>query len=267
MAVDTIMAVDAPVRRRPRAWLEILTVLWLAWLYDAISNLAAIRQAAAEAHAHSVLHLEAVLHLDPEKWLNHLLAPHPIIGLWISDYYDNAHFVITFGVLGWLWWRHPGPYRPLRTGLVLINVIGFAIFWRYPMAPPRMVPGLGIVDVVAETGAFGSWHAGTLAHHANELAAMPSLHLAWATWSSWAVWRVARGRRWAAAVWLYPASMAIAVIATGNHFVADVVAGVAVTAVAVPAADVFHRRLELRSVRSARSAGQAEDASAESVSA
>ena len=252
------MASPTPVRRRPRVWVELLTIVWLAWLYDAVSNLAPIRQAAAVAHARSVLHLEQILHLDPEKWLNHLLAPHPAIGLWISDYYDNAHFVVTFGVLGWLWWRHPGQYRPLRTGLVLINVIGLAVYWRYPMAPPRLVPGLGIVDVVAKTGAFGSWHSGTLATHANELAAMPSLHLAWATWSAWAIWRVCRARRWAAAVWLYPAATAIAVVTTGNHFIADVIAGVAVTLVAIPVADWLHRRQIVRAAGSALHVEEAE---------
>lgn len=258
------MALPTLAPRRPRVWVEVLAIVWLAWVYDMVSNLAPIRQAAAEAHARSVFHLERVLHLDPEQWLNHLLVPHPTIGLWISDYYDNAHFVVTFAVLGWLWWRHPGHYRPLRTALVLINVIGLAVYWRYPMAPPRMVPSLGIVDVVAKTGAFGSWHSGTLAQHANELAAMPSLHLAWATWSSWAAWRVLRGRRWAVAVWVYPAATAIAVITTGNHFVTDVVAGIIVTGVAVPVADFLYRR---QLIRTAGSVLHDENAGEESVAA
>lgn len=211
-------------------------IIWLAWVYDVIANLTPLRIAAAFAHARSVLHLETVLHIDPEMTLNHWLAGHPALGLWISNYYDNAHFVVTLGVVGWLWWRHPSLYRPLRNGLVLANVIGFFVFWVYPMAPPRMLAG-HFVDIVAQTGAFGAWHSGTLAKHANELAAMPSLHMAWAVWSSWAVFRVWRGRRWAPLVWLYPAFTAVAVIATANHFVLDVVAGIATTVVAMWAGD------------------------------
>ena len=69
-------------------------------------------------------------------------------------------------------------YRPLRNSLVLVNVLGFVVFWRFPVAPPRMLDGF--TDVVASTHAFGSWHTGALASHANQVAAMPSLHMAWA---------------------------------------------------------------------------------------
>ena len=37
----------------------------------------------------------------------------------------------------------------MRTQLVIINLIAFVVFWRYPLAPPRMFPGLGYQDVVA----------------------------------------------------------------------------------------------------------------------
>ncbi len=57
-------------------------------------------------------------------------------------------------------------------------MLAFVVFWRYPVAPPRMLPGF--TDVVASTHAFGSWHTGALASQANQLAAMPSLHIAWA---------------------------------------------------------------------------------------
>lgn len=244
------MAWRTPAGRRPRWWVEAAVLVWLLWAYDATANLAHLRQAAAVAHARSVVHLEAVLHLDPELAMDRWLAGHPLLGWWVSTFYDNAHFVVTLGVLGWLWWRHPGPYRPLRTALAGLNVVALAVFWWWPMAPPRLVPGYGAVDVVAATGAPGSWHAGTLAHHANELAAMPSLHLAWAVWSAWALWQVwrsgaagGRARRWAPVVWAYPASVAVGVLATGNHFVADVAAGVVLAAAVVPAADRVHRWL------------------------
>src|SRR5579863_1510033 len=146
------------VRTRPRWWPELLVIVWLLWLYDSINDLAPIRQAAADLHARSILHLEQVLHLDPEAALNHWLATQHTLALWIGDYYDNAHFVVTFGVVAWLYWRRPDLYRPLRTGLVIINLIGFAVFWRYPLAPPRLFDPHRYVDVVASSHAFGSWH-------------------------------------------------------------------------------------------------------------
>ena len=41
----------------------------------------------------------------------------------------------------------------MRTPLVFVNLIAFAVFWRYPLAPPRMLAGLGYRDVVASTHA------------------------------------------------------------------------------------------------------------------
>ncbi|MGH9115259.1 MAG: phosphatase PAP2 family protein, partial [Acidimicrobiales bacterium] len=153
------------------------------------------------------------------------------------NYYDNAHFVVTFGIVAWLWWRHPVEYRPLRTGLVLTNIIAFVVFWVYPMAPPRLLDPRRFTDVVASTQAFGSWHTGTLASAADQLAAMPSLHIAWAAWSALAFWRIFHRRRLAHLAWLYPALTAFAVLSTGNHFVLDVIGGVLTIVVATIVAD------------------------------
>ena len=53
---------SAPARRtkRSRWWLETLLVVWLAWVYDAITNLAPLRVHAALAHARGVLPGRAV---------------------------------------------------------------------------------------------------------------------------------------------------------------------------------------------------------------
>jgi hypothetical protein len=225
------------VSRRPRWWPELLVIAWLCWVYDAISNLAPVRQATATTHARSILHLETSMHLDPEASLVHWLARHHTLAVWIANYYDNAHFVVTLGVVGWLWWRYPMQYRPLRTSLVLTNVIALVVFWLYPTAPPRLLDPARYPDVVASTHAFGSWHSGTLATAANQLAAMPSLHISWAAWSAFAVWQVFRHRRGAVVVWVYPAVTCVAVMATANHFLLDVVAGAVTLVLATVIAD------------------------------
>jgi hypothetical protein len=217
--------------KRTRWWVEALAIAWLCSLYDTITNLAPLRLHAALGHAQALLHLEQSLHFDPELGLDRWLAGHHTLGLAVSDYYDNAHFVVTLGLLGWLWWRRTDIYRPLRNSLVLVNLLAFIVFWRYPVAPPRMLKGF--TDVVASTHAIGSWHTGALASHANELAAMPSLHMAWAAWCAAALWQLSR-RRWVRAVAvLYPCLTAIAVLATGNHFVLDILGGLVAMALAV----------------------------------
>jgi hypothetical protein len=216
---------------RTRWWVEGLVVVWLCWVYDAITNFAPLRLHAAIAHARGVLHLEQSLHLDPELGLDRWLAGHHTLGLFLSDYYDNAHFLVTLGLLGWLWWRRADLYRPLRNSLVVVNLIGFTVFWLYPVAPPRMLNGF--TDVVASTHAFGGWHTGALASHANQLAAMPSLHMAWAVWCSIALWQLSE-RLWVRVLAVsYPCVTALATLATGNHFVLDLLAGLAAIALAV----------------------------------
>jgi hypothetical protein len=216
---------------RTRLWIECLVIVWLCWLYDATTNLAPLRLSVALGNARGILHVERFLHLDPELTLDRWLAAHHTLGLVLSDYYDNAHFVVTLGLLGWLWWKRADLYRPLRNSLVLVNVLGFIVFSLFPVAPPRMLPGYA--DVVASTHAFGSWHTGALASHANELAAMPSLHMAWAGWCTLALWRITK-RRWVRALAvLYPCLTALAVLATGNHFLLDIFGGFVVLTVSV----------------------------------
>lgn len=222
--VDTEWTEPSP--RRSPWWAEALAIFWLLWLYDEVNNLSSLRLPSALAHGASLVHLEQVLHLDPELSLNAWAAAHRAIALPMADFYNGAHFAVTLGLVAWLWWRHPVLYRPLRNSLVLINVLGFLVFWAYPLAPPRMLSGSGFVDVVAVTHAWGSWHSGAVASQANELAAMPSLHVAWAVWSTLAVWQILRGRRWRVAAIAYPIMVAFVVMATANHYLLDVVAGV-----------------------------------------
>jgi hypothetical protein len=239
-ATDAAAVAQHQATRSPW-WIEVGVIVWLLWVYDAVTNFAPLRLDVALKHARGVLSLERSLHMDPELSLDRWLAGHHTLGLILSDYYDNAHFVVTLGVLGYLWWRRADLYRPLRNSLVLVNVLAFIVFWCYPVAPPRMLDGF--TDVVASTGAFGSWHTGTLASHANQLAAMPSLHMAWAAWCGLAVWRIST-RRWVRTVAvLYPCLTALAVLSTGNHFLLDVLAGLLTLAVSMLIVELMRRSL------------------------
>jgi hypothetical protein len=235
----------AKLRPRTRLWVEFVVIVWLCWIYDAITNLAPLRLHGAIAHAQGILHLEQTLNLDPELALDRWLAGHHTLGVVLSGYYDNAHFVVTLGLLGWLWWMRADIYRPLRNVLVLVNVLAFIVFWRYPVAPPRMLVHQGFSDVAASTNAFAYWHKGALASQANQLAAMPSLHIAWALWCTLVVFSISK-RRWLRALAvLYPCLTAFAVLATGNHFVFDIAGGLVVAVVAVAIVWLARRWREL----------------------
>jgi hypothetical protein len=261
--------------------LEVLAVGWLAWLYDVVTGMAPLRQPLALAHGRSLLAAEQALHVAVERPLNHWLASRHALGVVLSYYYDNAHFAVTFALLGWLWWRRADIYRPLRNALVGINLIGLLVFWRYPVAPPRMLGGFS--DVIASSHALGSWHTGSLAADADQLAAMPSLHIAWAVWCALALWRMsstwmastveessgARPRRGAlrravrVLALAYPAFTALVVLCTANHYLLDVLAGALTAALAVALvhlASVPHVTKLLRSRRDGRLSAAADDA-------
>jgi membrane-associated phospholipid phosphatase len=222
---------QAAAPARTRWWVELLVIGWLLFVYDAINNLAPLRLSTALGNGRGILHVEQALRIDPELSLDRWLASHHTLATILANYYDNAHFVVTLGLLGYLWFSRADLYRPLRNSLVLVNVIGFVVFWRFPVAPPRMLDGF--TDVVASTHAFGSWHTGPLASQANQLAAMPSLHMAWAAWCGLALWRIS-ARRWLRGLaLLYPCLTALAVLATGNHFVLDILGGLLAMALSV----------------------------------
>lgn len=236
--------VERSVQTRPRLWTQALLIGVVLWAYDAVNNTSPFPRSAAFAHATSLVRVETRLHLDPEFALNRWLSLHVTLGRALADYYDIAHFAVTLTVLAWIWWRYPSRYRPLRNALLGINAIGFVIFWAFPVAPPRMLTSLGFTDIVAVTHAVGSWSTGALASQANEFAAMPSLHVAWALWCAGAIWLVRKDPLSRIVAVAYATGTAVIVLATANHYFLDVAAGAATTVVAYGMAVAVARRRE-----------------------
>ncbi len=220
--------------------LELTWLVFLVWIYDWLQDLAPLRRTLAFDNAHRVLSFETRLGLDPERALDHWLSNQHVLAFLASNFYSNAIFAVTFAFAAYLWWCRPDLYRPLRNDLVLANLIGFAVFWAFPVAPPRMLPGF--IDVVVKAGGLGAWHD-TLIRHADQFAAMPSMHLGYAVWCSLVAWRLARrrgSRRVALAFAIgYPLMTALVVIGTGNHYLLDVVAGVSTVVVSVLVIEVL----------------------------
>jgi diacylglycerol O-acyltransferase len=212
--------------RSEQVWLlvDVLIVAWLCWLFDAINNLAPVRQALAVRNGNDVLDIERTLHLDPERALDVSLARHHALSEIVVFWYENVHIVVTLLVFAWLWWRRSDALGALRATLVAVNLIALAVFWSFPVAPPRMLSS-AYVDLVARTHGLPVWQIGATALHSNQLCSLPSLHIAWATWSALGVWALSK-RRWLRALaCVYPFVTTYAVMATGNHYLLDAIAG------------------------------------------
>jgi hypothetical protein len=235
LPTGTTAGVEGPDgRARSSIVLELTWLAFLVWIYDWLEDLAPLRRKLAFANAHRILSFEQNIGLDPERALDHWLSHQTVLAFLASNIYSNAIFAVTFGFAAYVWWWRPDLYRPLRYSLILANMMAFAVFLVVPVAPPRMLSGF--VDVVQTAGGLGAWHD-TLIKYADQFAAMPSMHLGYAVWCSVVAWRIARrpAAKVAAVAFgaVYPVLTAVIVLATGNHYLLDVLAGTAVTVLAV----------------------------------
>lgn len=232
-------------RTRPSLVGEVAIVVFLLAGYNRVAVLAAGEPHEAVARGRDILALERLLGIEVELPLNALVAGHERLGQVLAVYYDFAHASVTITVLGLVYLLAPPAYRRARSALVTINLTGLAVYFLIPVAPPRLLPGEGFVDVVAQSGTWGAWEAASTGAEplVNVYAAMPSLHVAWALWVVLAV-RSLTDRPVARA--LAGAHLALTitiVVVTGNHYLLDVAGGAALTAASWAAVGVAGRRL------------------------
>ncbi|KOV71248.1 membrane protein [Streptomyces sp. MMG1121] len=221
------------VLTRPNLLLELLLIRVVYAAYQQV-RLAATGgtisggRARAEHHGRIVLDVERFLHIDIEHWANHAVVK---IG-WLKDffnfYYESFHFVVPLTVLAVLYWRRPVDYRWARASLGFATFLALIGFWLFPLAPPRLMPTLGMIDTVHGVQDFSKPNYGTLTALTNQYAAMPSLHFGWALWCG-VVIAIIAPKWWMKALGLlHPLFTVSAIIATGNHWVLDAVGGAAV---------------------------------------
>ena len=220
-----------PGRRRAlrRALSEILLVAVLFTAYK-IGRLAADGHVGeALANAEHVWNLERALRLPSEYALQHLVVAHYWLIKAANCYYAYVHFPATAAALIWLYVRRPERYVPTRRLLAWLTAASLAVHLVFPLAPPRMLTDVGMVDTGHLFGpaVYGSPSTDTLT---NQFAAMPSLHVGWALAVAIAVIGATTSRwRW---LWLiHPALTLLVVVVTGNHYWLDALVATALLGV------------------------------------
>ncbi len=198
-------------------------------IYDSARGVVVGGAATAIRNARTVAGIERSLHVFVEPSIQAALTHVPGLVTLFGFGYATFHLGVTGAVLLWLYYRRPGVFARVRTLLVvttLLALIGFAFF---PVAPPRLA-GVGIADTLNIGRA--TVESGVLHWLYNPYAAVPSLHMAFAVIAGGSVVAFARHRAVRLVGLGYPVFVAAEVLATGNHFLFDVVTGVAVVAVA-----------------------------------
>jgi membrane-associated phospholipid phosphatase len=144
----------------------------------------------------------------------------------LSNLYLAAQLVIVPGTLICLYRRSPHVYRQLRNTVVATWLIAVPVFALFPVAPPRLAD-LGIADTVSQQASVNLTGRSTIFY--NELAAVPSLHVGFAVAVGVAA-AFALRRPWAKTLaLLWGPIVSLSVVATGNHYLFDIAAGLAVT--------------------------------------
>jgi membrane-associated phospholipid phosphatase len=232
--------------RFARDWVPIVLLLTLYNLSRGLAN---------TAHPH-VTEL-----VDADRWLTGWATGGGIPTIWLQNrFYDPgqvhwydviasfvyfSHFVTALTAAAILWLRNRALWAAFMRRWFFLSAAGLLTYFLYPAAPPwwaaihnsadqEVAPGAGVIGAVDRISTRG-WQllglhgTGNMLNRAqnvaaNPVAAMPSLHTAFALFV--AVFFVSQvARKWWPLLLSYPLAMAITLIYTGEHYLIDVLAG------------------------------------------
>lgn len=213
----------------PRGWFDLLRQILLfvgaLLLYQVVRGLVDGNDVAkASWNATKIIDLERAMHVFVEPSIQAwALNRH-----WLVDAADwtylNAHFIVTLSALAFIYTRRNDSFYFVRNMFMVamaIALVGYAV---YPTAPPRLMPEWGFTDTIQQFTGITVDH-GPGSAFLNLYAAVPSMHVCFAVMVGWPMSLLVRG--WPAKVgWaLYPFFITFVVVATGNHYLADVFLG------------------------------------------
>ncbi len=169
---------------------------------------------------------QRIVGINVEQQIQHwALGFRPLI-IACNYFYGSLHFVVTAGVLVYLYHRWRDDYPRWRNTIAIATALALVGFVLFPLMPPRLLPSsYGFVDTLAKDPAFWSFNSGAFNKISNQFAAMPSVHCAWALWCACAL--VPRLKHvWAKVLAAcYPVFTVTAIVLTANHYFLDAVGG------------------------------------------
>jgi hypothetical protein len=215
------------VRRQRRLLREAALVLCFYYVYQTVRSAANHSGVSPRAFSNSnrLVGWERTLHIYNEKAVQQAFLGARWFLKIMNVYYGTLHFVITAGVLIWMYVRHWDGYRRMRNLLGATTGLALVGYWSFPLAPPRMRRWDGFIDTLDTIGGLWSYNSPVAKAVANPFAAMPSLHFGWALWCATALFTFAR-HRWVRILGLcYPALTLFAIVVTANHYYLDAAGG------------------------------------------
>ncbi len=231
----------------PHGWIDVFRQIGLFvgafLLYDAVRGLVNDGNPYKPfGDAMRIIDVERALHIFIEPSVQAWAQNKHVLMNVLDWTYLNGHFLITLAVMVFIYFRRNDSFYFVRNVLMIAMAIALVGYWLYPTAPPRLMPEWGFTDSISQflTGSKGYWDNTPAGAFANAYAAVPSMHVCFATIIGCTMARLSV-RRLVKVVWLlYPALVTFVVVATANHFFIDVFLGALTAAIAFA---VAHRLL------------------------
>jgi hypothetical protein len=233
-----VRSLDSSVRGGALHEVALVAVALLA--YFAIRNSTAGSPDEAFANARHLVDLERWLGIDWERTAQSAVVGNDVATMLTNWVYIWGHWPVILSVAAVLYALRRERYYLLRNAIFISGAIGFLFFALLPVAPPRLVGGLGLVDTVTEqSNAYRALQPPGLT---NQYAALPSLHVGWNVLVGIVLLLTTANLAVRVFAVASPLAMGFAVVATANHYVIDVAAGVAVVLVGLAAALAVENR-------------------------
>jgi PAP2 superfamily len=246
--ISTTRTEQSTPRQRTRRWSdrsvastlrEIVLMATMFMLYRQVRSLTSGDVDQAMVNADRVVGLERSLGAFSEGAVQRLVLHSRLAIEFLDHYYVFVHFTASFGFMAWVFLRHPEAWGRIRSWFLSVTLAGLVIHVLFPLAPPRMLSDEGFVDTLHVYGP-SIYSKDVTNSAANQLAAMPSLHFAWAAIIAAGVISMRRSR-WTWLIVLHPVVTLLAIVATANHYWADATVGGILVAVAVSVSSLVKR--------------------------
>ncbi len=223
-------------------WAELVSVVAFYLVYSTVRNLNGNDASLARSNALKLMRWQESLGINHERVLQEWALNFKPLIVACNYFYGSLHFVVTGGVMIFLYRKFSDDYPLWRNMLAFATALALIGFALWPLMPPRLLPShFGFVDTLDRYPTFWSFNRGAVNKISNQFAAMPSVHCAWALWCALAlVPRLRRG--WAKLLAaLYPVGTVTAIVLTANHFILDAVGGFVTLALGYLLARTFTR--------------------------
>jgi hypothetical protein len=183
----------------------------------------------AARNAVRIVSLEQRLGIDVEPAVQRALLRYPRLIHGLNVGYGLFNVTLTVGWLVLHFRRRDERFHRFRRACLLTYVGAQPVFLLLPTAPPRVLDGF--VDTLSEVSGLDLEHPFLLRFY-NPVAAMPSLHVAFAVVTGAEIASRSESVLARSAARAYAPLVATVVAGTGNHYVLDAVAGAALGAIA-----------------------------------